>query len=217
MNKLNKHFFFSQHNQDLWINKLIFRNKLNGTFIDIGAHDGKTFNNTYFFEKTLHWKGICIEPIPEIFQLLRQNRNCICIEGGIAEENRLEDFMRIYGPVEMLSGFLNKYDPKHLELIQNELSSKCGMYVIFKVQTYNINDLLAKNNLFSIDFLSLDTEGGELDILKSIDFDKYHIQVITVENNYNDNNFLFFLNSKGYKKIMHLGNDEIFINNKMLK
>lgn len=211
MNNINKHLFFSQHNQDYWVNKNIFKNKLKGVFVDIGAYDGKTFNNTYFFEKRLQWHGICVEPMPDIFQLLKKNRDCVCVEGGVDVQERTQDFMRIYGQSEMLSGFVDKYEPKHIERIQNELTVKGGMYVILKIKTYKINDLLAQNNFSSIDFLSLDTEGGELDILKSIDFDRYHIQVITVENNYGDNNFLVFLKSKGYQKVICLGSDEIFV------
>lgn len=209
--KIRKRLFFSQCRQDEWINKHIFKNKLNGVFVDIGAHDGKSLNNTFFFEKTLHWSGICIEPMPEIFPSLQHNRNCICIQGGIAKEAGFQDFMRIYGPAEMLSGFVSKYDPKHIEIIHNELSLHGGFYVIFNIQTYKINDLLAQNNLFSIDFLSLDTEGGELEILKSIDFEKFNIHVITVENNYNDANFFHFLKRKGYQKVACLGKDEIYL------
>jgi FkbM family methyltransferase len=203
--------YYSQYQQDKWVNENIFGNKLNGVFIDIGAHDGKSLNNTYFFEKELLWKGICIEPIPEVFQNLRSNRNCICIEGGIAPKEEVEDFVRIYGQCEMLSGFLDKYDPRHMERVQQGISLYGGHYEILKIQTYNINDILEKNNLFSIDFLSLDTEGGELDILKSIDFDRYLIQVISVENNYKEKEFLEFLSGKGYERVVCLGCDEIYV------
>lgn len=203
--------YYSQYQQDKWVNENIFKNKINGIFIDIGAHDGKTINNTYFFEKELNWNGICIEPIPDIFQKLQLNRNCICIQGGIADKEEVKDFLRIYGPIEMLSGFLEKYDPRHLERVQREIKLFGGHYEILNVQTYNINKILDQNNLFSIDFLSLDTEGGEFEILKSIDFDRFHIQVIAIENNYKEDDFLTFLTTKGYHRIINLGCDEIYV------
>ena len=43
----------SQFGQDRWLNETIFRNKQNGLFVDVGAHDGVTFSNSYFFEKHL--------------------------------------------------------------------------------------------------------------------------------------------------------------------
>ena len=64
--------------------------------------------------------------------------------------------------------------------------------------------------LVGIDYLSIDTEGGELNILQSIDFDKVTIYIIDVENNYNDPNFKLFLESKGYRLVAHLEFDEIY-------
>ena len=64
--------FYSQFGQDAFVFKEFFENKQNGIFIDIGAHDGESFSNSKFFEKTLNWKGICIEPIPEVFQELKK-------------------------------------------------------------------------------------------------------------------------------------------------
>jgi len=203
--------YYSQYQQDKWVNENIFKNKFNGVFLDIGAHDGKTLSNTYFFEKELLWSGICIEPIPEVFQKLKANRNCICIQGGIAAQEGVKDFLRLYGPLEMLSGFLEKYSRPHMNRINRELGANGGHKEILKIQLYNINKILEENGLFSIDFLSLDTEGGELDILKSIDFDRFSIQVIAVENNYKNENFFTFLSSKGYRRIANLGCDEIYV------
>ena len=49
----------SQFGQDKFLNENIFKNKRNGVFIDIGAHDGITYSNSYVFEKQLDWTGIC--------------------------------------------------------------------------------------------------------------------------------------------------------------
>ena len=76
---------YSQYGQDILLNNLI--NKQNGFFIDIGAHDGICFSNSYLFETELEWNGICIEPLPNIFKKLEKNRKCILAdvgEGGTA-------------------------------------------------------------------------------------------------------------------------------------
>ena len=72
---------YGQYKQDKYLDTL-FKKKSNGTFVDIGAHDGVTFSNSYFFEKERNWKGICVEPIPEIFSKLDETRNCIKINGA---------------------------------------------------------------------------------------------------------------------------------------
>ena len=54
-------------------NKKIFKNKRDGFFLDIGANDGITLSNSYFFEKELGWKGICFEPLKNAFQKLQND------------------------------------------------------------------------------------------------------------------------------------------------
>ena len=64
--------YYSQFKQDQFLNEVLFNNKKNGFFIDIGAHDRVTISNTLFFEKHNEWKGICIEPNPKGFATLDQ-------------------------------------------------------------------------------------------------------------------------------------------------
>ena len=65
--------YYSQFGQDKYLNENFFHNKSNGTYVDIGAHDGITGSNTYFFD-LLGWEGICFEPLPEIYNQLVINR-----------------------------------------------------------------------------------------------------------------------------------------------
>ena len=53
---------FSQYYQDKAIDFALNR-KRNGIFLDIGAHDGGSLSNTFFFECNRNWTGLCIEPI----------------------------------------------------------------------------------------------------------------------------------------------------------
>ena len=63
--------FYSQFNQDNYVFNKFFKNNQNGFFLDIGEHDGVTGNNTKFFED-LGWSGVCIEPIPSVFEELKK-------------------------------------------------------------------------------------------------------------------------------------------------
>lgn len=216
--KINLGAYYSQFEQDKFVNELIFKNKKNGVFIDIGAHNGVSFNNSYFFEKNLEWTGICIEPIPEIYNLLVKKRNCKCINGCISNTKGIMPFYRIQGPPgsEMLSGLVDKYDNRHKQRIYDDILVKGGTGSVINVECFLLNDILAINNIHHVDLLSIDTEGGELDILRSIDFSKYVFDVIVVENNYHDPNFSRFLSSKNYSLVKRLVCDEIYIRKELL-
>lgn len=202
--------YYSQYQQDKLLNEHIFKNKRNGIFVDIGAHDGISINNTYFYEKELGWTGICIEPIPAVFERLRANRNCICINGGIASFRGKGKFLNIMGAPEMLSGLVDKYASQHALRVDYELARDGGKKQIIEIECFKLNDLLEEYNLHHVDYLSIDTEGGELEILKSIDYKKYDISVIDVENNYNDPEFGIFMASQGYALVGKLCCDEIY-------
>lgn len=97
--------YYSQYGQDQFVHEKFFKDKKDGVFIEIGAYDGKNLSNTFFFEKELGWEGICIEPLPHVYQILKQNRSCTCIQGCIAEKNGSVSFMQVSG-VEMLTSII---------------------------------------------------------------------------------------------------------------
>lgn len=204
--------YYSQYGQDKYLDEHYFRGKKDGVFVDIGAHNGVALSNTKYFEER-GWTGICIEPIPETFQELRRNRSAVCIQGCISDKPGKAQFLRIDGYSEMLSGLVDKYHPQHLDRVRQELSMPQyeGSAAVIDVDCFLLNDLLEQHALYHIDYLSLDTEGGELDILKAIDFSTFVIDVIDVENNYQDQELVDFLVSKGYRLIAHIGCDDIFV------
>lgn len=201
--------FYSQYQQDQYVYEHFFQDKRNGVFVDVGAHDGILLSNTYFFEKEMGWTGICVEPIPEVFQRLRTNRSCACIEGCIFDNRDAVPFLKISGWAEMLSGIIANYDPRHVERIQWEIAQNWGGTEVIEVRCYNLTQLLLDHEIQHVDYLSIDTEGGEFGILQSIDFDQIDIEIIEVENNYDDP-FEPFLESKGYKKLCRIGPDELY-------
>jgi FkbM family methyltransferase len=203
--------YFSECQQDKFLNEVVFKEKHNGFFIEIGANNGIDFSNSYFFEKFLEWDGICIEPHPIVFDELHNNRKCLCLNIAISNSEGEKDFV-CHTKSSFLSGLLNKYDPKHIKR-WNTNKVIADKNNIVKVQSYLLNDVLEKNKVTDVDFLSLDTEGGELDILKSINLNKYNIKIIVVENLYNSHNISDFLNSKGYSLINKLSKDEIYSKN----
>lgn len=210
---------YSQFGQDQFVKENFFIDKKDGIFVDIGAHDGKTINNTFMFEQN-GWKGICIEPMELIFEKLIRNRSCTCIQGCISDISGPQEFLHVISGnlhVEMLSGLASKYTPEHRQRVERELKRTGGKLEVIMVQCYLLHAILDEHHIDQIDYLSIDTEGGELDILKTIDFNRVTITVIDVENNNShDRSIQKFLEEKGYIYIKRLGVDEIYYRNTSL-
>lgn len=179
-----------------------------GTFVDIGAHDGITGSNTFFFEK-LGWNGICFEPMPKAFKMLSKNRTCIKSQKAIADFRGEADFLAIDGYSEQLSGLMGNYSPEHVDRIHKEVTEMNQEFETIKVQCALFDDEVP---IFTraIDILSLDTEGSESSILRSIDFKKWNIRFMIVEFNHTDTSLISYLDSQGYDFETQLGVDIIF-------
>lgn len=200
--------YVAQHNKDKILNDIYFKNKKGGFFVDIGAHDGVSINSTYFLETELGWSGICVEPLNRRYDELVRNRpNSICINKAVYTREGTVTFRDISGYPEMLSGIEETYNDLHRMRILNELGS--GEMKHIEVPCTTLNTILKDNNVSSVDYLKIDTEGSELAILETIDFSLVDIRCIDVENNYGLD-FRTFLNSKGYKLILKNEIDEIY-------
>ncbi|MCX5922439.1 MAG: FkbM family methyltransferase [Candidatus Dependentiae bacterium] len=204
--------YYSQCGQDKFLNEHLFKNKRNGVFVDVGAHDGISYSNTYFFEKELGWTGLCVEPHPQIFPQLKNNRSATCYACCIGNADEPVDFMQVSGAPEMLSGIAELYDARHLERLKREVISNGGQIEIIKIPCRTLSALLEENNLFEVDFLSIDVEGAEKNVLLGIDFKRFTIKCIILENNFPDKfaDIRNILISNGYKHYQSLDFDEIF-------
>jgi len=203
--------YHSQYKQDEFLNEHIFEGKENGFFVEIGADDGVCHSNTLFFEKYKSWKGICIEPRKAAFEELIKNRNCACENVCISEKKETKEFTEFVGRHSQLSGLSGKYSEDHKRRIEKETKELGLIKRTITVDCENINNILKKHNAEKIDYMSIDTEGGELEILKSIDFANTMIDVISIENNYFDSKIKKYLKSKNYKLIKRIKVDEIYI------
>lgn len=206
--------YYSQFNQDRHVNEHFFKNKKDGIFIDVGAHDGININNTYFFEKELGWKGICIEPIPSVYKELEKNRKCKCVNGCAYNYDGNLIFNIQEGYTEMLSGVYNDYDPLHLNRINNETKQMGGNSKLIESKCYTINTLCKDLLINYVDYLSIDTEGSELKVLQGINFDEILIHVIDVEDNYPDTfePIQKLLEENNFSYYAKLGGDAVFVN-----
>ena len=110
----------------------------------------------------------------------------------------------------MLSGIIDKYDKRHKARIERELKEHESKREVIRVKYCKLQSILKEFPLSNINYLSIDTEGGELDILKSLDLKNLNIDVISVENNCHCFDFLRLLKKFDYKLVATANADEIY-------
>jgi FkbM family methyltransferase len=203
--------FHSQYGQDKWVAESLLPDVLNGTFVDIGAHDGITYSNTYYLEQVRGWTGIAVEPHPAVYKMLRENRNCRTVNACVGARSGTKIFLAISGYCEMLSGVMDEYHPDHLARIDAEISRHGGSRTTYEIECLTLNDIFGTYGVREIDYMTIDVEGSELSILQAIDWTRVRIKVIGVENNYQDFRIPRLLISQGYKFHSILGVDEFYV------
>jgi FkbM family methyltransferase len=171
---------YSQAGQDLWVlNKT--NNKKFGYFLDIGAHNGIEYSNSYLLERDYGWNGILVEPNKNSIKKLDINRTSLKLNIAVGDKS------------------------SKVSLDDNGMSSKITDNDYGDIEMFTLLDIL---NFYKspkyIDYLSLDVEGFEYNIIKDFDFDAYDIKLITVEHNLylgdptNKNLIKSLLLNKGY-------------------
>ncbi len=178
---MDKRFYTSQYGQEKVIESLTKDHK--GIFIEVGAWNGIELSNTYYLEKIKDWTGILIEPIPDKVEQLKHNRWSHIFDGCLYDKNQLVEFHHILGYSEMASGIMNEYHPKYKERILNEVNHFKLQINTIQKNGITLNSLCDKYNLKHIDFLSLDCQSLELNILKSYDPTKNTIKTICLDMN----------------------------------
>lgn len=217
----------SQIQQDLILDEQIFKKKENGVFVEVGALDGFGASNTWFFEKERNWTGLLIEPNPVEFNKRNRNPrpNSFFENCAISDIEKDVNFLSIEGPCNVLSGIIEFYNKNHLDRINRELE----MYKNYPeghelyskkeeipMKAVRLETLFDKYNIKKVDFISIDVEGAELQVLNSIDFNKVDISVFMIENNYGLEEETKFLQKKGYKLLGNIQWDYIFIKNDLM-
>lgn len=163
--------------QDLWVLEQT-NHKREGFFVEFGATDGLRLSNTWLLETEFDWNGICAEPNPDLFRQLQFNRRCItssaCIGGVSGQEVEfiLADAF----------GGIAEYAMSDHHAERRDAFRRDGR--VMTVSTVSLEDfLIAHNAPREIDYLSIETEGSEYEILRHFPFDRWMIRLITVEHN----------------------------------
>lgn len=193
-----------------------FKNKQDGVFIEMGAADGILGSNTYRLERDFGWDGILIEPIKEYCDQISKYRKAshvfnICIgetEGSV-------EFTRIEGYSKLLSGISDQYPSEHKDRINREVQSMGQKIHVDMVPCKKLITVLNECGVSHIDYLSVDVEGGEMSVLKSLCMEQHSIRPVLIgcENNYRSSEVNDYLNTFGYVKVGSAGGDDFFYYN----
>ena len=190
---------YSQEGEDLILQRL-FGNKNDGFFIDIGAHHPTRFSNTYLFYLK-GWRGINIDAMPGSMKLFNRIRSeDINIECPISD---VEEELTYYIFNEPALNTFSAEEVKKKDGVENFKVIRTE-----KLRTKKLANVLAEYlpNVNGIDFISIDVEGLDLRVLKSIDWNLIKPKIILIEDLTRDLEIIFekgevrkYLQTKGYK------------------
>lgn len=173
--------YYSQCQEDAFLNETIFKNKKNGIYIELGALDGVLYSNTKFFEDTLNWTGILIEPHPDKFTTLTQNRpNNYLFNSLVSCHTDPLEFRYFVDGHAAVSGVENTLSRFHFDdFFDNSQWSMLPQNKMF-ITPRTLTDIIKETKLTHIDLMSLDVEGHEYEVLMSWNF-SVPIDIILIE------------------------------------
>lgn len=184
----------AQFLQDLWVT-FELPGRRGGGFVEFGAAGGVKWSNTCYLERELGWSGVLAEPARSYYPDLLGARNCFidrrCVWTTTGERLLFnEPAIAAHATIDAFSD-------------SDELAETRRDGVRYEVESVSLNDLLAHWNApRRIDYLSVDTEGSEFDILQAFDFDRYDVRLISVEHNHTCKRDELFalLTGKGFRR-----------------
>ena len=219
-----------QDDQPLYAEKILKKHNIwdpvkPGFYIEAGAAGGELYSNTLYFEMKYNWTGLLVEPSPIWWKELKsKNRNAWILPHCLSTEKKVhlidfysfsEDFVDF--------AFMSRTDMDH-DFYENFKANHPHALNKLKVQCFPLQAVLKAIDLPKVQYFSLDIEGAEYDVLKTIDFNVVDLSVFSIEIE-DDNDNVMRLNSgsnedlhkylkqNGYDYIDRVGRDNFFVKN----
>lgn len=174
-----RNFKFLKDGSQFGEDKFIFSQfipKYKGKFLDIGCYHPTKHNNTYLLYNN-GWTGINIDLNPltiELFNYLRPRDKSINI--AISDQDEIK---KLYFIDELNTQ--NTLDNNHLIFLKNHHNIKDQEITEMEVKTKKIDQILIEHDFYNIDFMNIDVEGHELNIIRNIDFEIFFIKFLCIE------------------------------------
>ncbi len=152
-----------------------------GVFVEAGANNGFTKSNTYYLEKIKKWKGILVEPLPFEYQACKKIRrrskvyNCALVPSDYP-----------YPTIELVCGGLmsfvdSRYQTPEEKEIQLDKIKKFHSFEKLTVEARSLTSVIEQSGFDQFDFMSLDIEGLELEVLRGLNLEKFRPKFILIE------------------------------------
>ena len=203
---------YSQSGEDLYINSY-FEKKNNGFYVDIGCFHPIMHSNTAILYNR-GWTGINIDinqTSIDLFNIIRKKDQNFC--AAISNQNQ-----RVTSYIDNNFSSINSINKNFFDITSSKYSN--GKYFQREINAYRFLDFLENKEikLSKIDFLNIDAESHDFEILQGIDFNRIYIKLICIEmldetNHVNEKKFVNFLKEFGYKKIKSIGANGFFEKN----
>ena len=165
--------YYSHIGQDRWVAE-VYNYKRGGYFLDFGALDGILTSNTYTFEKEFGWTGIIVEANPTSYPDVCRNRTSIAVNAALWSTSREKlEMLDAHG----LSSAVQHQDSDSQGDLRRSITKRR-----FSIDTINPTELLERHCAPElIEYLSLDVEGAEMEVLQSFDFKRFRPGLMTIE------------------------------------
>jgi FkbM family methyltransferase len=185
---------YSQNDEELLIREF-FDDRRGGFFLDVGSYHWEELSTTYFLEKHLGWSGIAIDAQAGFAEGYKQFRPKTKFF-SYAVTDRSGETIQLY-----LSGGTSSLDPDWYKYFLKKGQESPAPAAV-DVPTITLNDLLEKNGVKRIDFLSMDIEGAEPAALAGFDIEKYKPDLVLIEPTHNTREpILEYFQKHGYQRI----------------
>ncbi len=165
---------YGQFEEDRFL-KEIFGERTDGYCVEIGAHDGLTGSASYPFEKR-GWQCLLVEPIPESVEEIRKHRSCVVVNCAVSDKEGTATFGVANGAEAMSTLDLT---PSHLEWIKRA----GGTVTEITVRTTTLNKLLEEAAFPEIQFITIDVEGHEMEVLNGFTLEMHKPRIVIIEDN----------------------------------
>lgn len=203
----NTKTYYSQFGEDIFLRSFFRGKKTYGFYVDVGANHPFRCSNTYLLYKN-GWRGIAIEPDRVSSTLFRWFRKRdIVVRCGVGRPG--------------VRSFYRSADPRQGTFSRDvaEDSNGRGIATISQenIQMRELKDILEEHAVRDVDVLTIDTEGGDLEVLQTLDWERVRPTVILVEEHGFDSKdasrfpIYAFVVSHGYRLACHLGYTLIFV------